>query len=511
MPGNDSRLPIVVFFIALNFVVIGYFYQETLTHLISLWNDSDKDYGHGYLVLLISLYLVYSKKALLSELPVRFSWLGVIFTVLVSFAWSMSVIGSVTVFQGLGLVLLIAGLVWASMGFVYLRHLMLPILYLLFAIPIWSFLLVPLQNLTADVVYPLVRYFGIPALRDEYSIILPSGTLTIEQACSGLRYLIAALTLAVLYGYLNYSTLRARIYVFVIAAVAAVFANILRVFLLIKVAYDTEMQHPWIKDGHGTMGWVLFGGVMFALLAIDVVVHKVRSGREVSLPSRSQESSSPALSATSEERQRYNLGGILQLSCVPAILLVGPWLVHQYETLLVSPIMPEQITISTPVGWASNEGGSLTWQPRYSGAVSRTLDYANEEALVRFYLGAYNHQVQGNELINESNKVEGTEGWHRISSKNRSFSHGGKPFIETMVGNQSGERLLVWYRYNVATFDVTSGYLAKLAQVVGFFSGNNSAVVFAYATPVLNDVDTARETLSSFTEAMQWQEIKLYQ
>ena len=51
----------------------------------------------------------------------------------------------------------------------------------------------------------------IPALRIENMIVLPAGKLSIEEACSGLKYFLVAMTLATLYAYLNYETLRSRL------------------------------------------------------------------------------------------------------------------------------------------------------------------------------------------------------------------------------------------------------------------------------------------------------------
>jgi exosortase A len=489
------------------FALIGYQYQDTFRNLFSLWNDIlESDYGHGYLVVLISIYLVYDRRTVFADLTIRPSYLGLLFVCIVSLCWAISVIVGVMLTQGVGIVFLVFGVIWALLGSAYIKNLAFPILYLLFAIPIWSLLSPPLQSLTADVVYPLVRFFDVPALRDQYSIILPSGSLIIEEACSGLRYLLAALTLSVLYAYLNYSTLKARIAVIMIAIFAAVLANILRVFIIVKLAYDSEMQHPWVND-HLMMGWILFGGIMFMLLAFDLWLYKRRRSSIFSNDGQKM----TGISDQKLGRNFLNLNTKLPAAlAIPFAVMIGPALAHKYlegqnEDLtaydIVMPVLDDS--------WLFHELGNTTldWRPCYNGAVEQVADYIKGNDSVRVYVGFYPHQTQGKELVNAFNNIAGNNGWAEANTRAAVITYNNEKFLETRVRHENGRQLFVWYRYRVAGHITNNTYIAKALQAWGLLSGDTTASVIAYAVTI-NNKDTheaAREILGDFSGSIiEW-------
>ncbi len=245
------------------------FYQQTIIYLGSIWNElSIGEYAHGYLVLAISIYLIfYNRKRLatISPCPTYFPLPLVLFAALL---WLAAVLVDVQMMQTVALLIAIFAIVWTLSGHQVIKLLAFPILFIGFGIPIWFPLSPLLQNMTADVVFWIIRIIEVPALRQDNLIIVPGGTFSVEEACSGLRYLLAALTLGSLYAYLNYATLRARAIVICLSAAAALLANIVRVTLIVYMGYATEMQHPWVKD-HLMLGWYLFGGLVFVLLFID--------------------------------------------------------------------------------------------------------------------------------------------------------------------------------------------------------------------------------------------------
>jgi len=69
-------------------------------------------------------------------------------------------------------------------------------------------------------------WHGIPALRIRNMAVLPAGKLSIEEACSGLKYFLAAMIQAMLYACLNYETLRSKLVVVLVSAEAVVLLNI---------------------------------------------------------------------------------------------------------------------------------------------------------------------------------------------------------------------------------------------------------------------------------------------
>ncbi len=249
-------------------------YWQTLLYLTSLWNEVKiGEYAHGYLVVAISVYLILQNRRTLLSLNPCPDYRALPAVLAASLLWTVAALVDVEMMQSVGLLLLVLAVVWAALGNKVTRALLFPILFIGFAIPIWFPLSPLLQNLTADTVFGIIRMLGVPALRQENVIVLPAGSLSIDEACSGLRYLMAALTLGTLYAYLNYTSFRARLVVVLVSAGAGVLANMLRVFIVVYLGYTTDMQHPLVHD-HLMMGWYLFGGLVAVLLFLDARVQR---------------------------------------------------------------------------------------------------------------------------------------------------------------------------------------------------------------------------------------------
>ena len=229
-------------------------YQQTVLYLTGLWNQyKTGNYAHGYLVLAISVYLIVMNRKKLATLIPRSSYHALPAVFAASLLWLAAELVDVNVVQAVALLLLLLAVVWAVFGNQVTSILVFPILFLGFAVPIWFPLSPLLQDLAADVVYWAIRLVGVPASRQENLILLPAGTFSVEESCSGLRYLLAALTLGTLYAYLYYKTVHARVIVVLVSAGAAILANIIRVFIVVYAGYATEMQHHYVHD-HEMLG-----------------------------------------------------------------------------------------------------------------------------------------------------------------------------------------------------------------------------------------------------------------
>ena len=81
---------------------------------------------------------------------------------------------------------------------------MFPLAFMLFAVPVGEFLVPPMMEFTADFTVAAIRLTGIPVFREGLFFTLPTGAWSVVEACSGVRYIIASLTLGCLYAYLSY-------------------------------------------------------------------------------------------------------------------------------------------------------------------------------------------------------------------------------------------------------------------------------------------------------------------
>lgn len=512
MPGWSYAGVALTFVLLLTMVL----YQQAVLSLTNIWNQlSEGEYAHGYLVLAISVYLIIRNRkqlAIIAPCPC-YSVLPLI--LLSSLLWLVAVFVDVKMLQSVSLLCIVFATVWAVVGHQVMAQLAFPILFISFAIPVWFPLSPLLQDLTADVVFWIVRIIEVPAFKQENLIIVPAGILSIEETCSGLRYLLAALTLGSLYAYLNYVTLSARLAVVCIAAATAVLANILRVFVVVYLGYATDMQHPWVAD-HLMLGWYLFGGLVAILLFLDARLYKHQSTATGSMVTGFPESGSPATSANTTEvisdkpctRSGVHLFTITLMCSI--LLLTGPVIVHQKSQQ--HDLLTSKLSISLPVGvegWVGPTTSTNSWLPRYHGAISAKKDYQRQldqgpTDEISLFIAYYPWQKQGEEVINELNRISNTKIWQTKYSRARIQQTGNHVVLEQQIESSQNKKQLVWYWYNIGGWVTTNKYEAKVLQLAGMLLDKPQAYVVAVSIAVDDDEDQdrVRQVLQDFISDM---------
>ena len=236
------------------------FWSDTLT-LINAWS-SNTTYNHGFFILPISLWLLYRQRNLISSTETNAEPRVLAGLALALMLWFLSYIISVNVIQQFALVTLIPISIWALFGRELLIKTIFPIAFLFFMIPVGSSLVPPLMNITADITVSMIELTGIPVFRDGLYFSLPTGNWSVIEACSGLNYLIASLTLGVLYSYLTYRSLKKRL-IFVLAiTLFSIIANGFRAYGIVIIGHLTNMNSG-ISGDHEFWGWLFYGFFVF--------------------------------------------------------------------------------------------------------------------------------------------------------------------------------------------------------------------------------------------------------
>jgi len=470
-------------------------YRNTLLFVVGNWNQwaNGEYYAHGYLVLALALYLVFRQRDALARLQPCPAALALPAVAAAGLLWLVAALADVLLVQVVALLLLIATALWALLGGSVTRFLLFPLLLLVFALPVWSPLPPLLQQLTTDVVFWMARLAGVPALSQEQFIILPAGRLSIDESCSGLSYLLAALTLGMLYGYLSYRRLWARALVVLIAAAAAIVANFLRVFIVVYVAWKSGMRHSLVYE-HFTLGWILFGALVALLLGIDVWLSKY-------IPPAVATGPGPAGGMTVCRQGCWRRGLVF---AAVAALVAGPPLA---AARLLSggppagggnPVLPAGVA-----GWNGPLAVEDGWMPVYHGAEVQRRSYRRGSQAVQLFVGYYPVQRQGSELIYALNRISDDVTWSRLYAHAHIHRSGGRRVLEQELTDSAGRKRLVWYWYDVAGQQTTSRYAAKLLQVLGLLTGRQQAGVIAVATDIDTDPAAARGVLADFLSQMR--------
>jgi exosortase len=246
-------------YILLGLVITAIYYQ-VIGKLVMDWYDNP-DFSHGFLVVPFAMFLVWDKRKVLRETPIRQTWSGVWLLLAAIFVLFMGVYGAELFLSRLSLVMLLAGIIWTLCGRAMLREMRFAILVLLLAIPIpavvFNQITFPLQLLASRMASALLPLFGVPVLRDGNIIQLPAMQLEVAEACSGIRSLMSLFAVAIFYGYfLERSTWR-RVVLALASIPIAVVANAARI---VGTGLCVQYWNPDKAVGffHEFSGWLMF-------------------------------------------------------------------------------------------------------------------------------------------------------------------------------------------------------------------------------------------------------------
>jgi exosortase A len=200
-PASTGRAALLLVVLAL--LAPFALYLGTVRSIVDIWNSSDT-FAHGYVILPISLWLIWRRRENFKTFPPTPFWPALLLLAGAGAAWLAAQLGQVQVVQQYAFVSMLPVMALALFGWRLAGSLAFPLLFVLFAVPFGEIFVAPLIEFTADCTVWLVQLTGIPVLRSGTRFELPTGSWSVVEACSGVRYLISSVTLGCLYAYLTY-------------------------------------------------------------------------------------------------------------------------------------------------------------------------------------------------------------------------------------------------------------------------------------------------------------------
>ncbi len=244
--------------------------------LATAWSTAE--YSHGPLIPLISLYLFL--RELRQAPPVdptapvdRRPGIA-----LILFALVFGIFGNLVRIPDLvtyALIFWVGGVVLVCMGWDRGRLHQLPVLHLVFMLPLPQFvfwkLTIFLQLVSSELGVWFIRLADVPVFLEGNVIDLGVYKLQVAEACSGLRYLFPILSFSYLFGILYRGPFWHKAVLFLMAAPLTVLMNSFRIGMIGVLVNSYGISHA---EGflHFFEGWVIFGaciGILF-LMAIGL-------------------------------------------------------------------------------------------------------------------------------------------------------------------------------------------------------------------------------------------------
>ena len=254
--------------------VVLWVYRGPLSSLVQQWM-SDDNYSHGFFVVPLAAYFAWERRDALNRAALRPGLGGALLLIGSVVVWMAGLLGAELFLTRVSLIGVIAGLVWFVWGREHLRILAFPIGFLLLMIPlpaiVFNQIAFPLQLLASRVGEAAIAAVGIPVLREGNVLQLPTRSLEVAEACSGIRSLVSLLMLAIVLGWFTERRLGARVLIACAAVPIAIIANAVRVA---GTGIASEWISPAASDGffHAFSGWLMFIVAFAALIGVQRLI-----------------------------------------------------------------------------------------------------------------------------------------------------------------------------------------------------------------------------------------------
>ncbi|MBU5638127.1 exosortase [Geomonas sp. Red69] len=257
---SEKMNPTIPVFSAILAGAFLYAYLPVLSGLVRAWAGSD-DHSHGFAVIPIALYFLWQNRARLAAEPLAGAGSGLVLSALSLLCYVVARRAEMQTAVSLSMIFFIWGGTIYLCGYRVFRVSLFPLLLLFFMVPVpaqvIAALTIPLQLIVAKVSVALAALFGVPIYHEGNVIHLPGGSFEVVQACSGLRSIMALLTLGAVVSYLTLRSTALRAILFVLAVPIAILVNILRVFVLVTVFHYGHLD---LSEGaaHTMLGLAVF-------------------------------------------------------------------------------------------------------------------------------------------------------------------------------------------------------------------------------------------------------------
>ena len=482
-------------------------FSRSLLELVRRWT-AQEEYSHGFFIPVIAAWLLWSRRdAIVASLD-RPSWVGPVLILLAAIMHVTGELSALWLLSQTAFIVALLGIVLGLGGYQLLKVTFVPIIFLVFAIPLPYFidavLSWRLQLISSQLGTSFIRMLDIPVYLEGNVIDLGVYKLQVVEACSGLRYLYPLLGLGFLAAYLFQAPFWQRALVFLSTIPITILMNSLRIGI---VGILVNRWGPQDADGflHMFEGWIIFIACALVLVAEMTLLARVNGKRffEVFYPPKIS-ASSPQQSST----QAFNQ--VPLLSCLFLLCAMGA------AGLLISArqeIQPERTTFAA----FPNQIGDWRGRPAVLGSdVERGLgltdyilsDYAQRDGRqVNLYIAYYASQRSGLSPHSPSVCIPGN-GWQITQFERTHYTDDNRgislPINRVIIGKGSSKQL-VYYWFEQRGTQIANEYVSKLYLLRDAILMNRTDGALVRLTTSIYPTETeadADKRLQEFTQAV---------
>jgi exosortase A len=451
--------------------VVLLLYRDTATAMVEIWSRSDT-FAHAFLVPPISLWLAWRQRETLARLTPRPQPWVLLPMAAIGLVWLLAELVAVNAATQFALVALLVLAVPATLGLAVARELMFPLGFLFFAVPFGEFMTPTMISWTADATILALRWTGIPVYREGMQFVIPSGTWSVVEACSGVRYLIASFMVGTLFAYLNYRSTKRRLLFVGVSILVPIVANWLRAYMIVMLGHLSGNKLAVGAD-HLIYGWVFFGVVIMIMFLI---------GARWSEPDDEPAAASNAVFSGGTWRGGTSAvwaGTVL----VGVLVVLLPQLAHWGLQRVDANAEPARFELPDRLGdWQAEGADIAAWRPRsLNPSVEAQKAYSLGGQTVGVHIAYFRGQGPDRKLVSSQNVLVDPQDrqWNRVAAgtvdlQTTQRAHGLRTAELLGAPNPAAAHrpmLVVWHTYWVDGALVAGDAAAKLRGAVSLLRG----------------------------------------
>lgn len=459
-------------------------FQDAVSAAVKVWWVSPT-YSHCFLIVPIVLWLAWEKRpALAATAPALFPQV-LLLTPLLGLLWWMGQLAAINEVQQYAIVGMMQVLIVAFLGLNVARLVWFPILYLVFLVPTGEYLIAPMQRFATHFVDVSLNLLNIAHYTEGTTFELTNGRFEIAEACAGLRFLIATVTLGVLFSYMMFRKVYKAV-LFLIASVAVpLVGNGLRCVGIIVLAHFTNNQYGAGAD-HIVYGW---GFNVAILIVLGILGSLFRDDAGKTADDIRPEPPVPP--------KKLVAIGVLAAT----LLSAGPTLAFWHDNYFTGSDLTAIAHPFAPAGW-QQVPPPTNWRPDFSGfdaqAAAAILPADGTDVLATdLFLGYYARPRPGHSMTAHVNRFWDPEAWTLSDTNAITAPLGGKQIaFQEWIVTSPVEKRMIWSTYWVAGRFTTSLLKVKLWQAGAALKGNEGQAVLVLSTQMEGTPEEARRRLS---------------
>jgi exosortase D (VPLPA-CTERM-specific) len=252
-----------------------------LTQMLG-WLLNRPEYSHGIIIPFIAAFLVWQRRDQIERMPFTGSWAGLLLALLGAALGAIGKMSALFTIEHYSVLIALYGLVLALTGWKVFRLVWVPLLILIFMVPLPEFLYqnfsAQLQLLSSQIGVWFMRLFGVSVYLEGNVIDLGVYKLQVAEACDGLRYLFPLMTIGFLIAYFFKAALWKRILLFLSSIPITILMNSFRVGTI-----GVMVEHWGVRMAEGFLhefqGWAVFMA-SGALMVLEILLlARIGAGR----------------------------------------------------------------------------------------------------------------------------------------------------------------------------------------------------------------------------------------